>query len=95
MIRNSDMSSESKFLESLISQFTLNPKGSIMGKRSVKTPTSSGYQMPWDIKETTPEPVQQVITEVVQNTKPQVSLALKLSVASRRLANLRSEIESR
>lgn len=90
------MSTESKFLESLIRQSTLNPKGTITGKRQDKNALSSGYQMPWDVKEEEiPEVQEEIINESVQENvekTPKVSIALKLSQVSRNLSKLKSEI---
>lgn len=85
------MSSERTFLESLIRQSALNPKGSITGQKHKKNSFSSGYEMPWDF----PEQKVAIITEEVQvEEEPvkKVSLALKLSNASKNLNKLKSEI---
>lgn len=92
------MSQEINFLESLIRQSSLSPKGTIMGKKQVNTSKNSGFQMPWDEGA---DPIvdkkdNNLIVESVQkfeNTKPKVSLALKLGTISRNLKNLSSEIK--
>jgi hypothetical protein len=87
------MSSERIFLESLIRQSTLNPKGTITGKRQDKNALSSGYQMPWDIPEEENIVIkEEVIVENVEEPAPKVSIALKLGQVSRNLSKLKSEI---
>lgn len=92
----SNMSSKCMFLESLIRQSTLNPKGTIMGKTVEKTKDISGYELPWDteIQENICENTQpqEVVNEQAEIIPNQVSLAFKLRQTSRKLANLRSEI---
>ena len=83
-----DMNSESMFLESLIRQSAPKIKGSIMGKRLPKG--SAGINLPWDVVE---ENTAELIKEEVLHTKenhPKVSLALKLGMVSRNLAALKS-----
>ena len=87
-----DMTENSSFLESLVRQSSLNPKGSIMGKKPTKEPVNYGYNLPWEvINEQIVPDKPELLKEDIQ-AHPNVSLALKLQQTSRKLANLKLEI---
>jgi hypothetical protein len=86
------MSSDQTFLESLIRQSSLNPKGTIMGNSHKVVDANSIQKMPWDFEiSNEDEEINEDSNEdeeINESYISNASLAMKLNEASRKLSNL-------